>query len=88
MNICTIFVRTGLQRNYSEDAVEADEMLKESPIPMQRGKPSRPPRKGSLYGSHILDNAVTEAEMNGYVNGELNGDIKDDKKKRGRSPFR
>ena len=41
----------GLQRNYSEDAAEADEMLKESPLPMQRGKPARPPRKGSLYGS-------------------------------------
>ncbi|KAL6426510.1 hypothetical protein ACFW04_009145 [Cataglyphis niger] len=76
----------GLQRNYSEDAAEADEMLKESPLPMQRGKPSRPPRKGSLYGSRTLDNMVSEAEMNGY--GEMNGDIKDEKKKRGRSPFR
>lgn len=61
-------------------------MLKESPLPMQRGKPARPPRKGSLYGSRTLDNMVSEAEMNGY--GEMNGDIKDEKKKRGRSPFR
>lgn len=61
-------------------------MLKESPLPMQRGKPSRPPRKNSLYGSRNLDNAISDAEMNGY--GEMNGDIKDDKKKRGRSPFR
>lgn len=76
-----------MQRNYSEDAVEADEMLKESPLPMQRGKPARPPRKGSLYGSHLqLENAMSEAEMNGYS--EINGEIKDDKKKRGRSPFR
>lgn len=60
-------------------------MMKESPLPMQRGKPVKPPRKGSLYGSR-LDNAITDAEMNGY--GEMNGDIKDDKKKRGRSPFR
>lgn len=76
-----------MQRNYSEDAVEADEMLKESPLPMQRGKPARPPRKGSLYGSR-LDNAISDAEMNGY--GEMNGDIKEEteKKKRGRSPFR
>ncbi|XP_043499298.1 ryanodine receptor isoform X4 [Polistes fuscatus] len=78
----------GLQRNYSEDAVEADEMAKESPIPMQRNKPMRPPRKGSIYGSRsgAMDGAVNEAEMNGY--GEMNGDVKDDKKKRGRSPFR
>jgi len=75
-----------LQRNYSEDAAEADEILKESPLPMQRGKPARPPRKGSLYGSRTLENAVSDAEMNGYS--EMNGDIKDDKKKRGRSPFR
>lgn len=61
-------------------------MLKESPLPMQRGKPARPPRKGS-YGSHLqLDNAISDAEMNGY--GEMNGEVKDDKKKRGRSPFR
>jgi len=60
-------------------------MMKESPLPMQRGKPARPPRKGSFYGSH-LENAVNDAEINGY--GEMNGDIKDDKKKRGRSPFR
>ncbi|XP_043283357.1 ryanodine receptor isoform X10 [Venturia canescens] len=78
----------GLQRNYSEDAVEDAEMMKESPLPMQRNRPSRPPRKNSLYGSNAgaLDNATSEAEMNGY--GEMNGDVKDDKKKRGRSPFR
>jgi len=76
-----------LQRNYSEDAVEADEILKESPLPVQRSKPVRPLRKGSLYGSHLqLDNAISDAEMNGYS--EMNGEIKDDKKKRGRSPFR
>lgn len=77
-----------MQRNYSEDAVEADEMAKESPIPMQRNKPTRPPRKGSIYGSRsgAMDSGVNEAEMNGY--GEMNGDVKDDKKKRGRSPFR
>lgn len=62
-------------------------MLKpESPLPMQRGKPTRPPRKGSIYGSRTLGNAVSDAEMNGYA--EMNGDVKDDKKKRGRSPFR
>jgi len=59
--------------------------MKESPLPMQRGKPARPPRKSSFYGSR-LDNAISDAEMNGY--GEMNGDIKDEKKKRGRSPFR
>ncbi|XP_043461888.1 ryanodine receptor isoform X4 [Leptopilina heterotoma] len=74
----------GLQRNYSEDAVENDEMMKESPLPIQRNKPSRPPRKGSVPRG--LDRATSENEMNGY--GEMNGDLKDDKKKRGRSPFR
>lgn len=83
----------GLQRNYSEDAAEADEIMKESPLPIQRMKPSRPPRKNSLsrsnmYGSRggTLDRATSEAEVNGY--GDMNGDMKDDKKKRGRSPFR
>ena len=78
---------TGLQRNYSEDAVEDAEMMKESPLP-QRNKPSRPPRKNSIYGSNAgaLDHATSEAEMNGY--GDMNGDAKADKKKRGRSPFR
>lgn len=41
----------GLHRNYSEDAVEADEMLKPerqiSPK-MSKKNPNRPPRKGSL----------------------------------------
>lgn len=63
-------------------------MLKESPLPVQRNKPSRPPRKGSITGSRgvALNRATSEAEMNGY--GEVNGEAKDDKKKRGRSPFR
>ncbi|XP_034937910.1 ryanodine receptor isoform X2 [Chelonus insularis] len=76
----------GLQRNYSEDAVEEAEMMKESPIP-QRNKPSRPPRKNSLYESRTLNNINDTEIMNGYD--EMNGDLKDDKKlKRGRSPFR
>lgn len=41
----------GLHRNYSEDAVEADEMLKPdrqiSPK-LSKKNPHRPPRKGSL----------------------------------------
>ncbi|XP_057319088.1 ryanodine receptor isoform X9 [Microplitis mediator] len=76
----------GLQRNYSEDAVEDAEMMKESPLP-QRSKPARPPRKNSLYESHNLNHdGGNEAEMNGFE--EMNGDAKDDKKlKRGRSPF-
>lgn len=63
-------------------------MMKESPLPMQRNKPSRPPRKGSVYGSRQgnMENAISEVDMNGY--GDMNGDVKDDKKKRGRSPFR
>ncbi|XP_044016394.1 ryanodine receptor isoform X3 [Aphidius gifuensis] len=78
----------GLQRNYSEDAAEDAEMMKDpSPIPQQRNKPSRPPRKNSLYGSRTLNYGTSEADVNGYD--EMNGDAKDDKKlKRGRSPFR
>lgn len=43
----------GLQRGYSEDAVEADEMMMkpESPQNKMKHKPSRPPRKGSLSRS-------------------------------------
>lgn len=33
-----------------------------------------------------MENAISEVEMNGYS--DMNGDVKDDKKKRGRSPFR
>lgn len=76
----------GLQRNYSEDGAE-DEMMKESPLPAQRHKPPRPPRKGSISGSRSgMNNAGSEGELNGY--GDMNGDVSDDKKKRGRSPFR
>ena len=83
-----ITVSIGLQRNYSEDAVENDEMMKESPLPIQRKKPSRPPRKESISGlrAGAVDQPTNDAEINGY--NEMNGDVKDDKKKRGRSPFR
>lgn len=68
--------------------MEDAELMKEpSPLPIQRNKPSRPPRKNSLYGSRTLHHGTNESEMNGYD--EMNGDVKDDKKlKRGRSPFR
>lgn len=39
----------GLHRNYSEDAAEADELLKPEQLTPKKGRqPSRPPRKGSL----------------------------------------
>lgn len=43
----------GLHRNYSEDAVESDEVMKQQQQHQQMSKsirnmPSRPPRKGSL----------------------------------------
>lgn len=61
--------------------------MKESPLPVARSKPLRPPRKGSLYGSQGNNLGSSEMDLNGY--GEMNGDGKDDlKKKRGRSPFR
>lgn len=37
----------GLHRNYSEDAVEADEVMKRNQRP-SKALPARPPRKGSL----------------------------------------
>ncbi|XP_055693636.1 ryanodine receptor [Lutzomyia longipalpis] len=80
----------GLHRNYNEDAAEADEQ-------MLRPNPSRPPRKGSLSRGSIaaydppsieinskIQRSTSELDMNAY--GEI-GD-KDDKKKRGRSPFK
>lgn len=40
----------GLHRNYSEDAVESDEVMKQQQVTNKsvRNMPSRPPRKGSL----------------------------------------
>lgn len=39
----------GLHRNYSEDAVESDEVMKQQQMTKPlRHMPSRPPRKGSL----------------------------------------
>lgn len=38
----------GLHRNYSEDAAEADEMMKAEIQGSPKRNPSRPPRKGSL----------------------------------------
>jgi hypothetical protein len=37
----------GLQRNYSEDAVESDEVMKHH-TKSTKSMPARPPRKGSL----------------------------------------
>ncbi|XP_014249566.1 ryanodine receptor isoform X2 [Cimex lectularius] len=94
----------GLQRGYSEDAVEADEVIGPSSSPMMKSKlkstPSRPPRKGSLSrqedmthlngtlesGLGAMNRSTSELDFNRY-NGEIS-DGKDDKKKRGRSPFR
>lgn len=40
----------GLHRNYSEDAVESDEVMKQQQVTNKsvRSLPARPPRKGSL----------------------------------------
>ncbi|XP_073986803.1 ryanodine receptor isoform X3 [Rhodnius prolixus] len=93
----------GLHRGYSEDAVEADEVLAPSSSPQTKGKmrqvPPRPPRKGSLSRPEDV------AQMNGTLEpgmgnmnrstseldfNRYNGEAADgtDKKKRGRSPFR
>lgn len=73
----------GMHQNYSEDAVESDEVL----------RPNRPPRKGSLsrqFETPTLEvngrmqRSTSNLDMNGYEDDEKT----DDKKKRGRSPFR
>ena len=47
VNLKCILHFIGLHRNYSEDAVEADEIMK--PISKSvKSMPARPPRKGSL----------------------------------------
>ncbi|KAI4471407.1 ran binding protein 9-related [Holotrichia oblita] len=91
----------GLHRNYSEDAVEADEMMKKQ----AKVNPPRPPRKGSLsrtlpqfelesdfpMGLNISSSKVhrsnSELDFQRYQDMNMQSD-KDDKKKRGRSPFR
>ncbi|KAE9543520.1 hypothetical protein AGLY_002320 [Aphis glycines] len=92
----------GLHRGYSDDPVENDEMMPNTaPLP-PRGKnqppPPRPPRKGSLSrhddltieNDGKLNRSSSELNFNIYNQQNGNGqDInKDDKKKRGRSPFR
>lgn len=82
----------GLNRNY-EDQVESDQVMRQG---LGQG-PNRPPRKGSIsrpgasYGTPTLEingrmqRSTSELQMNNYNN---EADEKDDKKKRGRSPFR
>lgn len=59
------FFFKGLHRGYSEDAVEADEVLAPSSSPQTKGKmrqvPPRPPRKGSLSRPEDV------AQMNGTL---------------------
>lgn len=78
----------GLNRNY-EDQVESDQVMRQGP--------NRPPRKGSIsrspgnYGTPTLEingrmqRSTSELQMNNYNEAE---EKSDDKKKRGRSPFR
>ncbi|XP_057661319.1 ryanodine receptor isoform X14 [Diorhabda carinulata] len=97
----------GLQRNYMEDAIESDEVMKQHTITTTTGKsvrlPARPPRKGSLSRNmngydegglgvsptRGVHRSTSELNMNRY-NDMQNGpqDKNEDKKKRGRSPFR
>lgn len=105
----------GLQRGYSEDVVEADEIIMNGPTPDSpqspsklKNRPSRPPRKGSLSRNATYDNmenaltngmlepgkihrSTSDMDLNRYnIDGMANNQdaIRDDKKKRGRSPFR
>ncbi|XKL68210.1 hypothetical protein PGB90_003701 [Kerria lacca] len=93
----------GLHRGYSEDAVESDDlMLNPTSSPLTKSKrgtqPLRPPRKNSLPRSNDIPQinikmdkgkmhrSTSELDLNRY---DLNHhSAKDDKKKRGRSPFK
>ncbi|KAK4873043.1 hypothetical protein RN001_015072 [Aquatica leii] len=100
----------GLQRNYSEDAVEADEMIKPVGMTKLSKSPSRPPRKGSLTRNiptfeidsvpslntstgKLVHRSNSELDLHRYqdmtnLRNRENQEKIDDKKKRGRSPFR
>ncbi|XP_030749975.1 ryanodine receptor isoform X1 [Sitophilus oryzae] len=104
----------GLHRNYSEDAVESDEVLKQqqqqqhlSRSPTHgKAMPARPPRKGSLSrnanvngfdenylamnGTRGVHRSTSELDMHRYHDAapQIVVDKAEDKKKRGRSPFR
>ncbi|XP_060521135.1 ryanodine receptor isoform X2 [Cylas formicarius] len=102
----------GLHRNYSEDAVESDEAMKQQHqqhvtrvTSSAKAQPSRPPRKGSLSrnpnvngfdenylhmnGSRSVHRSTSEMDMSRYNDvAPQNLDKAEDKKKRGRSPFR
>jgi hypothetical protein len=61
----------GLQRGYSEDAVEADELIMNGPSPDSppsklKHKPSRPPRRGSLSRNGTYDK-MENIQMNGTL---------------------
>ncbi|XP_063919785.1 ryanodine receptor isoform X1 [Zophobas morio] len=92
----------GLHRNYSEDAVESDEVMKHH-TKSTKSMPARPPRKGSLsrningFEDNLLsintgrgvNRSNSELDLNRYHDMAPNNQEKlDDKKKRGRSPFR
>lgn len=63
----------GLHRNYSEDAAEADEMLKaegHSPKLGSKRTPSRPPRKGSLprnASQYDMEHNTLEVHPKGHM---------------------
>lgn len=61
----------GLQRGYSEDAVEADELIMNGPSPdsppsKMKHKPSRPLRRGSLSRNATYDK-LENTQMNGSL---------------------
>ncbi|KAJ8982741.1 hypothetical protein NQ317_014039 [Molorchus minor] len=93
----------GLHRNYSEDAVESDEVMRQQQTTKSvRHMPARPPRKGSLSRTNMngydentlnvsrgVNRSSSELNINRYHDiAPTNQEKFDDKKKRGRSPFR
>lgn len=75
----------GLNRNYDQECVESDEVLRPN-RPSRRTSTSRPNGYSdapTLEVNGRMQRSTSELDMNNYENDE-----KDDKKKRGRSPFR
>lgn len=72
----------GLQRNYSEDGVESDEVMRHGPQ-----RPSRASRRGEALSPPGIE-INGEMHMSDPENAYSDHEMDDDRKKRGRSPFR
>lgn len=72
----------GLQRNYSEDGVESDEVMRHGPQ-----RPTRASRRAEALSPPGIE-INGEMHMSDPENAYSDHEMEDDRKKRGRSPFR